>query len=327
MTHVTEIKNNILEFCIMVKSEIISWLLDGDVSVQYQVQRDLLGNDDITLRTRISTEVWGRQYIDARNNQGHWGQSYYQPKWISTHYTLLDLKHLNIDPQLPEIKQVVNEVLAREKGPDGGILPIGTVKNCDVCVNGMALNFCSYFGANEENLKSIVDFILSEKMPDGGFNCQSNRKGAIHSSMHTTISVLEGFFEFLKNGYKYKAQEIENAMNSSIEFLLMHQLFKSDKTGQVIHPNFLKLYYPSRWYYDILRALDFFQFADVPFDYRMNDALRVLISKKTKEGVWKLASPHPGKVHINMEKAGQQSRWNTLRELRVLKKYHSDFFT
>ena len=310
----------------MIMSEVILWLLDGDVSIQYQTQRYLLGNDDTELRNRISAKGWGRQYLEARNKRGHWGHDYYQPKWISTHYTMLDLKHLNIDPHHPDIKKIVDEVLENEKGPDGGILPIGTVKKCDVCVNGMALNFLSYFDAKEEGLQSVVDFILSEKMPDGGFNCQSNGKGAVHSSMHTTISVLEGFFEFLKNGYRYKAQEIKNAMNSSIEFLLTHQLFKSDKTGQVIHPNFLKFCYPFRWYYDILRALDFFQNANVPFDHRMDAALDVLISKKTNDGVWKLASPHPGQVHLNMEKAGQPSRWNTLRALRVLKKYHSDFY-
>lgn len=110
-------------------SEVILWLLDGDVSIQYQTQRYLLGNDDTELRNRISAKGWGRQYLEARNKRGHWGHDYYQPKWISTHYTMLDLKHLNIDPHHPDIKKIVDEVLENEKGPDGGILPIGTVKN------------------------------------------------------------------------------------------------------------------------------------------------------------------------------------------------------
>jgi hypothetical protein len=310
----------------MKNNDIISWLLEGDISIQYQTHRDLLGNDDMSLRKRITTEGWGKQYLDARNENGYWGQDYYQPKWVSTHYTLLDLKNLAIDPYLEDIKKIITKVLINEKGPDGGILPIGTVKKCDVCVNGMALNFSSYFLAKEESLHSVVDFILTEKMADGGFNCQSNRKGAKHSSMHTTISVLEGFNEFLKNGNTYRVQEIKNVMNSSIEFLLIHQLFKSDKTGDVINPNFLKLYYPARWYFDILRALDFFQYAGITYDFRIDPAIDVLISKRTKEGFWKAVSIHPGKVHFEMEKAGQPSKWNTLRVLRVLKKYKPEYY-
>ena len=310
----------------MKNNDIISWLLEGDISIQYQTHRDLLGNDDMSLRKRITTEGWGKQYLDARNEKGYWGQDYYQPKWISTHYTLLDLKNLAIDPYLEDIKKIITKVLINEKGPDGGILPIGTVKKCDVCVNGMALNFSSYFLAKEESLRAVVDFILTEKMADGGFNCQSNRKGAKHSSMHTTISVLEGFNEFLKNGNTYRVQEIKNVMNSSIEFLLIHQLFKSDKTGDVIKPNFLKLYYPARWYFDILRALDFFQYAGITYDFRIDPAIDVLISKRTKEGFWKAVSIHPGKVHFEMEKAGQPSKWNTLRVLRVLKKYKPEYY-
>ena len=310
----------------MKNTDIISWLLEGDISIQYQTHRDLLGNDDITLKKRITTEGWGKQFLNARNEKGYWGQDYYQPKWISTHYTLLDLKNLAIDPYLEDIKKIITKVLINEKGPDGGILPIGTVKKCDVCVNGMALNFSSYFLAKEESLRAVVDFILTEKMADGGFNCQSNRKGAKHSSMHTTISVLEGFNEFLKNGNTYRVQEIKNVMNSSIEFLLIHQLFKSDKTGDVINPNFLKLYYPARWYFDILRALDFFQYAGITYDFRIDPAIDVLISKRTKEGFWKAVSIHPGKVHFEMEEAGKASRWNTLRVLRVLKKYKPEYY-
>jgi hypothetical protein len=298
--------------------------MDGDISIQYQTKRDLLAMDDLTLRSKIATEGWGSQYFAARNDAGTWGQDYYQPKWISTHYTLLDLRHLCIDASHPDIKWIIRNVLKDKKGPDGGIAPFGKDKKCDVCVNGMALNFCSYFMVEEGDLKSVVDFILNEKMPDGGFNCHSNRCGAVHSSMHTTISVLEGLYEFVKNGYNYRKQDILQAMSTSVEFLLMHHLYKSDKTGEVIKSDFLRLYFPARWYYDILRALDFFQYADIPYDRRMDAALDILMSKRTKDGYWKVASPHTGKMHFEMENAGQPSRWNTLRALRVLKKYRPD---
>ena len=83
----------------------------------------------------------------------------------------------------------------------------------------------------------------------------------------------------------------------------------------------MKLYYPGRWYYDILKSMDYFQSARVPCDQRMDDALELLQSKKTKEGYWLLEATHPGKSYFDMEKKGKPSRWNTLRALRVLKYY------
>ncbi|MBI9095784.1 MAG: hypothetical protein JEY71_12990 [Sphaerochaeta sp.] len=44
----------------------------------------------------IPTEGFGKQYLDAQNPDGHWGISYYHPKWTSTHYTLLDLRNLEV---------------------------------------------------------------------------------------------------------------------------------------------------------------------------------------------------------------------------------------
>jgi hypothetical protein len=234
---------------------------------------------------------------------------------------LLDLKNLQIAPDLPEIRQTIAQVLQTEKGPDGGILPIGYTKRCDVCVNGMFLNFACYFGAAESDLHSVVDFLLRERVPDGGFNCQSNRKGCVHSSLHSTISVLEGIQEYWQNGYSYRLPELQAAAASGQEFMLMHRLFKSDKTGAIIDPRMTMLSWPSRWKYDILRALDYFQQARCPYDPRMADALQLICAKRRSDGAWPLQAKHPGAVHFDMEKAGKPSRWNTLRALRVLAFY------
>ncbi|MBL7826442.1 MAG: hypothetical protein JNJ57_07425 [Saprospiraceae bacterium] len=298
-----------------------NWLLEGDVAIQFQAHRDLKGRVMPELQQRIKSEGWGSAFLAKRNPNGGWGQDYYQPKWISTHYTLLDLKNLQIEPTIPEIRQTIERVLNTEKGPDGGILPIGSTQRSDVCVNGMFLNFACYFGAKELELMSVVDFLLAQHVGDGGFNCQSNRKGCVHSSLHSTISVLEGLLEYQLNGYTYRLDELQAAAAASREFILMHRLFKSDKTGVVIDPKMTMLSWPSRWKYDILRALDYFQKAQTPYDPRMDDALQLLVSKRKAEGWWPLQAKHPGQVHFDMEKAGRPSRWNTLRALRVLKAF------
>ena len=76
-----------------------------------------------------------------------------------------------------------------------------------------------------------------------------------------------------------------------------------------------------RWKYDILRCLDYFQAAGADYDERMSDALGVLEKKRRKDGRWPLQAHHPGARHFDMETAGRPSRWNTLRALRVFRRY------
>lgn len=302
-----------------------SWLLEGDVSIQYQVWRDLLGEDKKELQDRIAREGWGEAFLACRHPIGHWGDRFYQPKWISTHYTLLDLRNLCLAPDNPIVKETIDLVLRDNKAADGGIkLGPSTSDHSDVCVNGMFLNYASYFQTPEQKLRPVIDAILAEIMPDGGFNCRTMRSGARHSSLHSTLSVLEGFTGFLKAGYTYRKIEIEAAVQSSLEFMLLHRLFLSDHTGLIIDKKFLQCTYPCRWHYDILRALDYFQYAGVGWEKRMEPALSELLKKRNKDGTWNNPAAHPGKVHFTMERAGKPGRWNTLRSLRVLRHFNMD---
>jgi hypothetical protein len=301
---------------------LIDWLLEGDVSIQYQVHRDLLDDERPELRDRISKEGWGAEFLARRGGNGHWGRGFYMPKWTSTHYTLLDLKNLGISPDTEAARETIDLILGEKKGVDGGVNPSRTIRESDVCINGMLLNYACYFGVPQEQIRSVVDFLIDVQMGDGGFNCRSNRGGAVHSSLHSTLSVLEGLHEYLSKGYGYRASELEVITLESVAFILMHKLFRSDHTNKIIDRKMLMLSYPSRWRYDILRALDYFQVAGITFDPRMQEALDVLRKKKRRDGRWPLQARHPGASHFEMEQAGGPSRWNTLRALRVLRHFN-----
>lgn len=303
----------------MPNNQIINWLLEGDVSIQYQVWRDLLGEENLELRERIAVEGWGARFLQARHENGHWGRGFYQPKWISSHYSLLDLKNLGFPPDHPKIAESVSMILRNEKGEDGGINPSGEIRQSDVCINGMFLNYACYFKAEQPGLRSVVNFVITQHMPDGGFNCRFNRQGAVHSSLHSTISVLEGILEYRSNGYSYRLDELDGIAARAREFILHHRLFLSDRTGEIIDRRMLMLSYPPRWKYDILRALDYFQAANIEYDSRMEAALEILKKKRRADGAWPVQAKHAGQVHFDMEKTGSPSRWNTLRALRVLK--------
>ena len=73
----------------MNKQQIIDWLLEGDVSIQYQVWRDLLEVDKKKLQDRIANEGWGLKFLSKRNSDGHWGDRFLstQMDFHSLHFT------------------------------------------------------------------------------------------------------------------------------------------------------------------------------------------------------------------------------------------------
>ena len=306
-----------------IADEISTWLLAGDPSIAYQTKRDLLDASESAQRAaqkRISREGWGRAFLERQRPDGHWGRGAYQPKWICTHYTLMDLKTLAIGRDNPECRKATNLFLSSKPGADGGLNYARTVAFSDICINGMILNMASYFAPESNALYHLIDYILSHQFEDGGWNCMYYQ-GAKHSSVHSTIGVIEGLIEFRKTASRYRYAELENSISKGLEFLLRHKLYKSERTGEPFDRKMLKLSFPCRWKYDILRAIEAFVSAEAPYDDRMLDAMDVIIKKRRTDGTWPLQAKHPGQIHFEMEKVGTASRWNTLRVLRVCRHY------
>jgi hypothetical protein len=187
----------------------------------------------------------------------------------------------------------------------------------ETCVTGMVLSILAHFEYDDARLDTIADHLLAQQMPDGGWNCR-RPKGATHSSVHTTISVLEGLLHYERHR-KRKVRRIRAAQERGREFLLVHRLFRSHRTGQIIKPVFLRFAFPPRWHYDILRALEYFQAVDAPRDPRLCDAIEIVQKSRGEDGRWPLQNSYRGKTYFEMERLGAPSRWNTLRALRVLK--------
>jgi hypothetical protein len=301
----------------------LEWLLhDSDPSLVFQVERDLLLKPE-PLTAAIQQEIerigHGSMLLAQRNADGQWGKDVYVPKWTCTHYVLFELVQLGISREQEACRESAASLLRYPRGADGGINYARTVAYSDVCINGMILNIVCYFGIDQGSLNSLVDYLLDVQMDDGGWNCEYLH-GATHASLHTTISVLEGISRYLDNGYVYKRDELERAVGEGVAFILRHALYKSETTGEKIKDEFFKYTFPIRWKYDVLRCLDYFRWARIPYHAGMRDALDLLQKSKNKAGRWK-AFTQAGKTYFDIEKNGTESKWNTLRALRVLKCY------
>ena len=300
-----------------MQTGVVDWLLDSDPSIRWQVMRDLQTQPpDVVARerSRIAVEGWGARLLDLQAADGYWGGAAFVPHaWISTKDTLQLLRDLGIDPSSERMRRAIE--LVRERctwGPEFGNSPFFDGET-EACINGRVLAIGAYFGEPSERL---LDRLLHEQLADGGWNCLA--PPSTRSSFHSTICVLEGLLEF--ETLKGPRPEITAARLRAHEYLLERRLFRSKSTGQIIKPEWTLISFPTRWHYDILWGLDYLGRAGVRPDERMTEALDLVAGKRDTLGRWPLENPHPGPVYFDMEgAAGEPSRWNTLRALRVMR--------
>jgi hypothetical protein len=105
----------------------------------------------------------------------------------------------------------------------------------------------------------------------------------------------------------------------AVEFMLSHRMYRSDRTGEVISERFTHLTYPWHWHYTVLRGLDYMRLTPAISDERLADSIEMLREKRKPNGRWPLQKRIPGTLLVEMEKPGKDSRWNTLRMLRILR--------
>ena len=122
------------------------------------------------VQARIARRGWGARLMAARRADGHWGRGFYQPKWISTHYTLLDLAGLCF-PRTTLGPASVDLVFDAPRGRDGGIHYAKSLPCANVLHQRHDVVHAAWFKGADRRLFEIVDYLLERRMSDGGWNC------------------------------------------------------------------------------------------------------------------------------------------------------------
>jgi hypothetical protein len=309
---------------------ILEWLLDSDPAIRWQVFRDLVHAPEEVFaaeRARTAIEGWGARLLALQGEDGQWAggacfpvrsfnwrdENQGQP-WISTLPTLQLLHDFGIDPSSERVRRAVEMVRDYCRWEHAG-QPFFSGE-VEPCINGRTVTLGIYFG---QDMDGLVARLLGEQLEDGGWNCDVEN-GSVRSSFATTINVLEGLLahERATGGFS----ESIAARHRGQEYLLERRLFRRKSTGEVVNPSWLQFSFPTRWHYDVLRALEYFRSVGNPPDSRIDEAIHLMRSKQQPGGTWRLENTHAGKVQFELEEGDNEpSRWNTLRALRVLNWY------
>ncbi len=309
----------------------ISWLLDSDPSVRWQVMRDVVGSAESEWkaeRARVETEGWGARLLSVEDEDGQWAGGAFFPSgfdfkewqevgqpWTATVFSLSQLREFGLDPSSHRARRAVELIGANSHWDHAGEpYWAGEVEEC---INGRVVADGAYFGVD---VSPLVERLAGERLADGGWNCE-RANGSARSSFASTINVLEGLLEYEKaTGGTPASRE---ARQSGEEYLLQRHLFRRLSTGEPADEQFLSFVHPSRWRYDVLRGLDYFRAAaaltGAAPDSRLGEAVDHVRSRRLADGRWPLDISLTGRVWFEVDDgAGKPSRWVTLRAMRVL---------
>lgn len=120
-----------------------------------------------------------------------------------------------------------------------------------------------------------------------------------------------------------RTQAVNDTISKAVEFMLIHHVHKrSHNLNRTSKPGWLKFGFPLMYQTDVLEILDILSELGVK-DKRTDDAFDHVISKQDGTGRWTLENTYNSdRLLVPMGQAGEQSKWLTLRALRVMKRRH-----
>lgn len=313
--------------------ELLEWLLESDPALRWQVQRDLAGEPpQVWQATRelVATEGFGAELLAHQDPDGQWAGGAYFPAdfdwhgpeaadgagqpYTATTWTLNTLREWGLDARH---LAGTAELLAQNSRWEYDNLPYweGEV---DACINAFTLANGAWLGAPVSTLRT---WFGEHQLADGGWNCEWV-EGSTRSSFHSTINTLTGLL-----AYEQQVggdDEIRAQRQRGQEYLLERRLLHRLSTGEQVGPWATRFAYPFRWFYSVLRAVDFFRAAtlydEAGVDARLGEAVELIRSARQSDGRWIQESRHPGRVWFDVDvPAGEPSPWLTFYGTRALR--------
>lgn len=268
----------------MTQTPLITWLLDTDPALRWQVQRDLLGADETTwqaTRARVATEGLGADLLSHQDDDGRWAAGAYFPggtdwfdgpdaeehaalpgqPWTATTWSLTMLREWGADPSALRVADTV-AALERSARWEYDDLPYweGEV---DCCINAMTLENGLWLG---RDMRHLARWFVAHQLADGGWNCEWV-EGAEVSSVHSTLNALKGLLAYesaVRSGAAPADDtlpQIRAARRRGEEYLLQRRLMRRLRDGALIGPFITNLAYPLRHVASILNSLTSFRAA------------------------------------------------------------------
>jgi len=331
-----------------LSSDAFGWLLDQDVDnpgVRYFALQELLGKpaDDpevIGARRAVMSTGPVPAILEAQETEGYWlkpGPGYF-PQYRGTVWAVTMLGQLGADGADPRVRTGCQYVLEHATDKNGAFSMSTIPSQAILCLNGHLLAALLDLGwLGDKRVERAMEWVARMVTGEGvapvaeketplrylksgtcgpRFCCGYNAK---KPCAWGAVNVLQAFSQLPQGA---RTPLIERAIDIGLEFLLSKDPAVADyPMGHGAKPsrNWFRFGFPLFWVTDVLHNLAVLTSFGYGSDPRLSPAMNLVQGKQDQQGRWRMEHSYNGKTLVDIEEQGKQSKWVTLRALRVLK--------
>lgn len=329
----------------LLNADPTDWLLEEkNPSVRYFTLTEIIGHTEDNPEVRkakkeimtngIVPKILGKQKIG-----GYWVNSenfYVYTKYKGTVWTFIVLAELNADGNDDRIKNVCEFILKNSQDREsGGFSTHGNEDDGGVheqvipCLTGNMIWALTRFGYLEDpRVQQGIEWILQYQRFDDGID--KAPKGWPYEKYkscwgkHTChMGVVKNLKALTQIPVNKRSSNMKNFIQESVDYILNHRIYKRSHDLNIIAKDeWTQFGFPLMWKIDALEVLDILiKLGNV--DDRMQDAIDLVISKQNENGRWILEKTFNGRMQANIEQKSKESKWITLKAIKVLKGFYN----
>ena len=310
-----------------VDQKLLDWLLQAETpTIRYCTLVDLLGRpaDDpevISAKRAIMEKGPVPHILAAQKADGQWAyiDNYYQPKYVSTHWSLLLLSELGVDSDDSRFQQGVDYMLRRATDEIQQRQVDSKFKLA--CLWGNSLRYALHAGRLHDGHTKIIIKYLLDDLQDGFCTCPHN------TGLSCAWGVIRTLYGLAAIPPAERSMAITVAIEQALDFVL-NQFALVDASYPIpdngkIHPLWFKLNFPLFYQTDILITLRVLAELDALDEPGAQPARRWLAKQRLKNGRFRGRNPYGSRT---WPLGGQTeiSRWISLFAVQLVPRIHSE---
>ncbi len=304
----------------MEKSDFTNWLLESEIpTIRYLTLRDLLERDEDdrelqAARRAVMTEGPVPIILEKQTKTGQWAdeQSYYTPKYTSSHWSLMLLAELEADGHDSRFRQgadwmlnQINEEVKQNMTTSRFVLE---------CLWGNVLRYAAHCGyAGDERVTSLSHY-LAVSLDAGGCQCPNN------NGLPCAWGAVRALWGLAALPTEVRSADVEAAIQKTLVFVLeQYQLVEANyPTPGNIHSLWFNLNFPLFYQVDILFVLRIARELNALQHPGARPALNWLAAQRKANGRWRGTSPYRSRTWREMGNVEETNRWVSLQAATIL---------
>ncbi|MDY6878393.1 MAG: hypothetical protein SWK90_19620 [Chloroflexota bacterium] len=305
----------------MKDQDFVHWLLNASTpSIRYLMLRHLLGRPEAhtdVRRARREMETTGPipAILAEQTEAGHWAgeRSYYTPKYISTHWSMLLLAELAADGGDPRLRRGADFMLTTTM--DELERAVNQGKRGHSCFWGNLLRYALHCGYADDPRVSTVVRYLAHDAQVGDWRCVHN------GELPCAWGAARALWGLAALPAEQRSPKTEASVEKGLAFLLeTHSLVEADyPTSGLVHPLWFRLNFPLFYQADILFVLRVLAELGTLDHPGAAPALEWLASRRKANGRWRGASPFRRRTWAVLADREDTDRWVSLHAAIVIR--------